>query len=151
MKDIHFDNCIAIDTILSQSSHDVSDRIGQSKIDGVIEEDFLIEINCFVELGETINKLALIYSANFDDRELIVTRLALAMEREISIIMKHIEGITGLKKPFRKLQYLLGRTWSNFAHGHAIVGNTEKEIDTHIGHIHEKQYKGYLLKIASGF
>lgn len=125
VKDIQLDHFIKISALFADSVAKVSQIIGTTHVwtSKKLPEILVRELNYCKQLGETINKLALIHGGNFEERQ-ISFNLGMIIRTNINSLLKQLDS-GFIEKPLivKKLRNLSGKVQVNFEHGIPIIGS----------------------------
>ena len=140
VKDIYIDYFKNINTLFADSTAKVLKIIGN--IPGWtsknLSEQLAQELNYCMQLGETINKLALIHMGNFEESQ-ISFELGIIIRTNINNLRRQLHPeIIRNHIIWKKLSNLSWKVQGNFAHK-ALIGGTISQINEIDAHIHEEQ------------
>ncbi|MDD5197358.1 MAG: GGDEF domain-containing protein [Candidatus Gracilibacteria bacterium] len=152
VKDVQSDYFTKISALFVDSTSRVSHSLGVMKVwmSKNPSETLILELHRCMQLGETINKLALIHSVNFEERQIsfdlgVIIRNnidSLLRQLDPNFIEKHIIG--------KMLRNLSGKVQGNFAHGIIMKGSVA-QINEQASHIKKDQQAGFSLQEAADF
>lgn len=152
VKDIQSDYFTKISGLFVDSTARVSQSLGIMKV-WVREnpsEILILELHRCIQLGETINKLALIHSANFEERQ-ISFDLGVIIRNNIDSLLRQLDSnfvenhILG-----KMLRNFSGKVQGNFAHG-IIMNGSVIQINQQASHIKKEQQEGFSRQEAADF
>lgn len=164
VQDIQVNNFRRIDALFSDINSLVFEEIGAIKKQrsGVIKpwieqekrESMVLlsrELNYCIQIGETINKLALIHAVNFEERQ-ISFKLGVIITTHIDALLRKLDPIFVEEHIIgKKLRHLSGKVQCNFAHGVILNGSNIHEIKEQISRIKKEQIIWFEKQQASGF
>ena len=141
VKDIQIDHFRHINALFADAASRVSQVIGIMKTwtRKDAPEALTRELEYCIQIGETINKLALIHAVNFEERQ-VSFELGVIIRNNIELLLRQLDpnfienNIIG-----KKLRYLSGKVQCNFAHGVTIDGETIRQVEDQINRIKKEQ------------
>lgn len=116
-----------------------------------ISEVWINELHRCIQIAETFNKLALIYSVNIKEHQ-IALKLGTLVRKSIDNLIKKLHpDIANNHLIGKKLRNISGRIQRNFAHGIEVNGKTREEIKKQINRIKKEQQEWFDNEKASDF
>lgn len=138
-KDVQTDHFMKINAHFSRSYAKIYRILGRIDVweRKNLPEALIQELYSCIQLGETINKLALVHSVNFEERQ-ISFELGMIIRNNIDSLLRQLDSrFTEEHIIGKKLRYLSGRVQCNFAHWVIINGSTTQKIEEQVSHIKE--------------
>lgn len=128
----------------------ISEKIGQIRIDAWnTKEIFDQKLNLYIELCETINQLARLYSVNFEERW-VSPRIGDIMEKEIQEVIAEIKTSPCGHEKIPQLMDILGKPSLNFSTGIPITGSNRWEILESVEDLIRKTRMGFETRKKAG-